>query len=225
VPIGDGSMFIGSNAINLNNGTWRYEYVVFNLNSERSCGGFSVPIPSGAVISNVSIRRLDMHSDPANDARRNTPWTSSVTSNAVSWSAGAPYSAAQPLVNNHIEWGTMSNFSFIANVAPVNTGSATITFYKPATAAGQPNSISGGAWVPDPNFTAACYANCDNSSVAPVLNAGDFTCFLNSFNAAQSLSAAQQLTAYSNCDQSTTPPVLNAGDFTCFLTRFRAGCP
>jgi hypothetical protein len=71
----------------------------------------------------------------------------------------------------------------------------------------------------------ACYANCDGSTTPPILNAGDFSCFLNRFRAAQSLPAAQQLADSTNCDQSTTPPVLNAGDFTCFLTRFRAGCP
>ncbi len=62
----------------------------------------------------------------------------------------------------------------------------------------------------------ACYANCDGSTTAPVLNIADFTCFLNRFAAEES---------YANCDQSTTPPVLNVADFTCFLQRFAAGCP
>jgi hypothetical protein len=61
-----------------------------------------------------------------------------------------------------------------------------------------------------------CYANCDGSTIAPVLNVGDFTCFLQRFAAGDS---------YANCDQSTTAPVLNVGDFTCFLQRFAAGCP
>jgi hypothetical protein len=61
-----------------------------------------------------------------------------------------------------------------------------------------------------------CYPNCDNSTVAPVLNVGDFTCFLQRFAAAES---------YANCDNSTIAPVLNVGDFTCFLQRFAAGCP
>jgi hypothetical protein len=62
----------------------------------------------------------------------------------------------------------------------------------------------------------SCYPNCDNSTVAPILNVGDFTCFLQRFAAGDS---------YANCDNSTTPPVLNVGDFTCFLQRFAAGCP
>jgi hypothetical protein len=61
-----------------------------------------------------------------------------------------------------------------------------------------------------------CYANCDASTVSPVLNVGDFTCFLQRFAAGES---------YANCDESTVPPVLNVGDFTCFLQRFAAGCP
>jgi YVTN family beta-propeller protein len=61
----------------------------------------------------------------------------------------------------------------------------------------------------------ACYANCDGSTTAPVLNVGDFTCFLQRFAAGE---------PYANCDQSTTPPVLNVGDFTCFLQRFAGGC-
>ena len=63
---------------------------------------------------------------------------------------------------------------------------------------------------------AACYANCDGSTTAPVLNVADFTCFLQRFAAGES---------YANCDGSTAPPVLNVADFTCFLQRFAAGCP
>lgn len=61
-----------------------------------------------------------------------------------------------------------------------------------------------------------CYANCDNSTFPPVLNANDFNCFLNKFAAADS---------YANCDQSTFPPTLNANDFLCFLNMYAAGCP
>jgi V8-like Glu-specific endopeptidase len=61
-----------------------------------------------------------------------------------------------------------------------------------------------------------CYANCDNSTVPPILNVLDFNCFLNAFAAGAS---------YANCDNSTIPPVLNVLDFNCFLNRFAAGCP
>jgi hypothetical protein len=64
--------------------------------------------------------------------------------------------------------------------------------------------------------TGVCYANCDQSTTAPVLNSGDFTCFLQRYAAGD---------PYANCDSSTTAPTLNVGDFTCFLQRFAGGCP
>jgi probable HAF family extracellular repeat protein len=63
---------------------------------------------------------------------------------------------------------------------------------------------------------AACYANCDASTAAPVLNVLDFNCFLNRFSSGDS---------YANCDGSTAAPVLNVLDFNCFLNRFTSGCP
>ena len=62
----------------------------------------------------------------------------------------------------------------------------------------------------------ACYANCDGSTAAPVLNVNDFTCFLNKFAAGD---------PSANCDRSTVTPVLNVNDFTCFLNKFASGCP
>ncbi|MBL9030383.1 MAG: S8 family serine peptidase [Phycisphaerae bacterium] len=65
-------------------------------------------------------------------------------------------------------------------------------------------------------LTVTCYANCDGSTVAPILNVNDFSCFLNRFAAGDT---------YANCDSSTIAPVLNVNDFTCFLNAFAAGCP
>jgi hypothetical protein len=74
------------------------------------------------------------------------------------------------------------------------------------------SDIRGTAFVRGP---AQCYANCDGSTVAPVLNINDFVCFLTSFASGAS---------YANCDGSTTPPVLNVNDCVCFMSRFAAGC-
>jgi len=64
-------------------------------------------------------------------------------------------------------------------------------------------------WVGCPN----CYANCDQSTVPPVLNVSDFICFLNKFVVKD---------PYSNCDNDAA---INATDFLCFLNKFAAGCP
>jgi hypothetical protein len=83
-----------------------------------------------------------------------------------------------------------------------------------ATSSGGALALSGGYWATA--GAPACYANCDASTTAPVLNVLDFNCFVNRFAAGDS---------YGNCDGGTTPPVLNILDFNCFLNRFAAGCP
>lgn len=62
----------------------------------------------------------------------------------------------------------------------------------------------------------ACYANCDWSTTAPVLNVVDYLCFQIAF---------VQGSPYANCDGSTAPPVLNISDFQCFINKYAAGCP
>jgi hypothetical protein len=70
-----------------------------------------------------------------------------------------------------------------------------------------------------------CHANCDSSTMLPLLNVDDFTCFINKFAEAQSLPPGEQLSHYANCDNSTVAPVLNIDDFTCFISRYATGCP
>jgi hypothetical protein len=77
-----------------------------------------------------------------------------------------------------------------------------------------PFVLHGGFWSvlsPDP-----CYANCDSSTIPPLLNVNDFVCFQTRFASGD---------PWANCDGSTTPPVLNVNDFVCFQTKFAAGCP
>lgn len=90
--------------------------------------------------------------------------------------------------------------------------------------AGGAFELGGGFWQGVDAFN-TCYANCDGSTVPPVLNALDFSCFLNRFTQGQALPLAQQIPSYGNCDGSTIPPVLNALDFSCYLGRYLAGCP
>jgi hypothetical protein len=83
--------------------------------------------------------------------------------------------------------------------------------------------IIGGATPPTFNMTftltghvITCYANCDESTEAPILNVNDFVCFQYEF---------VQGSPYANCDGSSIPPILNVNDFICFTQRFAAGCP
>jgi hypothetical protein len=74
-----------------------------------------------------------------------------------------------------------------------------------------------GDWMTMQLIAAAppCYANCDGSTIAPILNVSDFICFGNRFVAGDT---------WANCDGSTTAPILNVSDYICFNNLFAAGC-
>jgi hypothetical protein len=115
-------------------------------------------------------------------------------------------------------------------------GSITALFTPPATGPytvgariTRPYNVPGGLSQYVDNFvvtpgTAGCYANCDDSTVEPVLNVDDFTCFINEYASAQGLPYEQQVDHYANCDRSTIAPVLNVDDFTCFINQYAQGC-
>ena len=121
--------------------------------------------------------------------------------------------------------GNLSGFAWGENVGWVNfdTAAALAPFSQHArVSAGRLRGYAWGeniGWInldDATNYVAAiCYANCDGSSVNPVLNANDFQCFLNKFAAGD---------AYGNCDGSTAAPILNINDFQCFINKFAIGC-
>jgi hypothetical protein len=123
--------------------------------------------------------------------------------------------------------GNLSGFAWGENVGWINFGGGALASPpNPARYDSAAGRFRGFAWgenlgwinLDDANAYVGegCYANCDNSTVSPVLNVGDFTCFLQKYAAGD---------PYANCDRSDVAPVLNVGDFTCFLQRYAAGCP
>jgi hypothetical protein len=99
---------------------------------------------------------------------------------------------------------TGANYTLTSSIAQPDAGVLTGVGYE----------LRGGFW-PGPDG-ARCYANCDNSTVPPILNVSDFLCFQGHFAAGD---------AEANCDGSTIAPVLNVSDFICFQQKFAAGCP
>jgi probable HAF family extracellular repeat protein len=117
-------------------------------------------------------------------------------------------------------WGWVDLNVYLPSVG-VNLAGWTLTSVQGISADGSAMTGNGSfngqdrAWLLS-GLVAACYANCDASTVAPVLNVNDFQCFLNRFAAGSS---------YANCDGSTVAPALNVNDFVCFLNAFATGCP
>jgi hypothetical protein len=199
---GEGRFYYAFKARNLGNGSWRYEYAVFNMNSDRSGQSFSVPVPAGVTISNSGFSAPFYHSG---EVYSNAPWTFTNTGGTATWSTQTFAANANA---NAIRWGTMYNFWFDANTAP-QTATATLGLFKPGTPTALTFAVSGPS-------SGACYANCDGSTAQPLLTVLDFNCFMNRFAAGES---------YANCDNSTEPPVLNVLDFNCFINAFSGGCP
>jgi hypothetical protein len=136
---GDGMFIVGSNATDNGDGTWHYEYAVHNLFSDRSCGDFSVPLPAGASVTNIGFHDVNYHSG---EPFSGTDWSSSISGGSITWST---QTFGQNVNANAIRWGTLYNFRFDANVAPVNNGDVNLGLFKP----GGTNSILAEAWVPD----------------------------------------------------------------------------
>jgi len=174
VEIGDGRMFVYSRATNLGGGMWHYEYAVYDMNSDRGGGSFSVPIPAGAIVQNIGFHDVDYHSGEPYDG---TDWPGVVNGATVSW-ATTPY-AVNPFANA-IRWGTLYNFRFDVNAAPASNGTVTLGLFKP----GSPATVSPLAYVPSAcngngicelgETCANCAADCVHAS--PSTCCGDATC-------------------------------------------------
>jgi hypothetical protein len=161
---GDGMFIVGSNATDNGNGTWHYEYAVHNLFSDRSCGSFSVPVPSGASVTNIEFHDVAYHSG---EPYPGTDWNSSVSGGSITWST---QTFAQNTNANAIRWGTLYNFRFDCNVAPINNGDVDLGLFKP----GGTNSILAEAWVPDSGGTIGtnyCSAVANSTGVPAVISA------------------------------------------------------
>jgi hypothetical protein len=131
---GDGRFIVGNYAKDNGNGTWRYEYAVFNMNSDRSGRSFSVPVPAGATITNAGFRDVDYHSGDPYDL---TDWSISTSGGSVTWTGGTY--ATNPN-GNALRFATMYNFWFDATTPPQDV-SATLGLFKPG-AAGAPNAMA-----------------------------------------------------------------------------------
>jgi hypothetical protein len=129
-------------------GTFNYEYAVYNINSDRSGGSFSVPLPAGAVVSNIGFHGVFSHSGEPfeNTAANPADWRATVTSNAITWTP--THTFAQNVNANALRWGTMYNFRFTSNAPPQPLGTTTIGLFKPATAASPAASVAAAVPVP-----------------------------------------------------------------------------
>lgn len=102
----DGPVILAVDVTDLGGGNWHYEYALYNWRSQREVYSFSVPI-GGASVTNIGFHDLDKV--PGND------WTPTVAGGFVTW---ATDDFATDPDANAIEYQSMYNFRFDANVGP-----------------------------------------------------------------------------------------------------------
>jgi len=140
---GEGRFIISSKATSLGNGLYHYEYAVYNMNSDRSGGSFSVPLdpsinPVNTGFHGVTYRGGDGVTFGTN--YDSSDWANSHTGSNCTW-------ATTPVTTNPnanaIRWGTTYNFRFDAPASPT-TGTVTLGLFK----TGSPSSITAAAQIP-----------------------------------------------------------------------------
>lgn len=118
----DGRIIIATKITSLGGGQYRYDYAVYNMNSERGLRSFSVPVGS-ATITNIGFSAPLSH----DEGFSNTAWAAVNSGGDLTWSTDTY--ASNPNANA-IRWGTMYNFWFDANAAPIGS-TASLGRFKP----------------------------------------------------------------------------------------------
>ena len=98
----DGRFFVASKVTPLGGGQYHYEYAVHNVDNSRAGATFEIPIDAGATATNFTFGDLD--NNAAND------WAAARVNNRIVFSA--------PVGQNALEWNTIYNFGFDADIAP-----------------------------------------------------------------------------------------------------------
>ena len=168
---GDGRFLLGENVTDNGNGTWHYEYALLNLSSDRSGGGFIVPIAPGTAITNAQFHGVASHSG---EPYSNASWIITTSTSAVTFAPSQTF-ADDPNANA-LRWGTLYNFRFDATAAP-GVGTVKIGLFKPpASGSGPGASIDGfplGARTPGGAATATTPAANDECLSAVPIHVGE----------------------------------------------------
>jgi hypothetical protein len=126
---GEGLLILGYKTTNLGGGQYHYEYALYNMNSDKSIRGFTVPIGPGVVLSNVGFRDITYRGNDGIGGGQNfdgTDWAFVNNGTSASWTTST---FASDQNANALRWGTCYSFRFDAN-APPNTGLITLDTFK-----------------------------------------------------------------------------------------------
>lgn len=121
----EGRFFVGARVSDNGDGTWRYEYAAYNLNSQLAADGLHVPVADGVTLSNIGFHSPDYHSG---EPYSNAPWVTEQSSDTVTWRS--PETFSENPNTNALRWGTMYNFWFDADQPPMGA-ELTLDIFRP----------------------------------------------------------------------------------------------
>ncbi|MBB5663866.1 hypothetical protein GGE68_002056 [Rhizobium leguminosarum] len=124
---------VGSKVIPLSDGKFRYEYVVYNMNSELAVSGFLVP---GRRIDadSIGFKAVASHGEIwSNDA-----WQHKLENDTLKWNTKA---FADDPNANAIRWGSTYNFWFVSDSKPVRVD-ATVTRFRTSAEGIAPEAVT-----------------------------------------------------------------------------------
>jgi hypothetical protein len=148
----DGRFIVAVKTTALPDGTWHYEYAIQNLNARRGAREFRIPVPDGALVANIGFHDVGYHSGEPFDG---TDWIGlhDEAADAVVWRTDTwqddPFA-------NALRWGTLYNFRFDTDAAPVLTD-VTLGLFGEPELPGQPAHVTAAILGPNPcNAEGAC---------------------------------------------------------------------
>jgi hypothetical protein len=142
--------YVAARVTELSPGRWRYEYALFNLNSDRSAQAFAIPMHDAGEVTEYSFRHPLYHSG---EPYSNTPWAATRGGGQMSFGT-TPF--ATNTNANALRWGTTYTVGFTSNIAP-STGTGSLTLFKPL--AGGVGPVLSVAGLPVPGPVSACPAD------------------------------------------------------------------
>jgi hypothetical protein len=128
---GEGLFILGYKVLDNGDGSWRYEYALYNMNSDRSARSFTVPTGDNVALTNLAFRDVPYHSGdgPGNVNYSGTDWSSAVAGGELLWST---QTYAENPSANALRWGTTYTFRFTAD-SPPQEGDIEVGLFKPGS--------------------------------------------------------------------------------------------
>ena len=121
---GEGTVWFGSRVFDEGDGTFRYEYAIFNLNFDRAIGAMRLPWNAANPLSETRHFAPEWHSG---ETFTNEGWTMSLEGSEMVWK---PDSFDSNNMANAVRWANLQNITIVSS-APPTQGTVTLDVFKP----------------------------------------------------------------------------------------------